>query len=31
MKSTDIYSLFEAQQELFEVAMNPSSLKTARA
>lgn len=27
MKSTDIYSLFEAQQELFEVNMSPSNLK----
>jgi hypothetical protein len=31
MKSTDIYSLFEAQQELFEVAMNPSNLKKLAA
>ena len=27
MKATDIYSLFEAQQELFEVEMSPSNLK----
>ena len=27
MKATDIYSLFEAQQELFEVNMSPSNLK----
>jgi predicted house-cleaning noncanonical NTP pyrophosphatase (MazG superfamily) len=27
MKSTDIYSLFEAKQELFEVDMSPSNLK----
>ncbi len=27
MKSKDIYQLFEAQQELFEVAMNPANLK----
>ena len=31
MKSTDIYSLLEAQQELFEVAMNPSNLKKLAA
>ncbi len=31
MKATDIYSLFEAQQELFEVAMSPSSLKKLAA
>jgi hypothetical protein len=31
MKSADIYSLFEAQQELFEVAMNPSNLKKLAA
>ncbi len=31
MKTTDIYSLFEAQQELFEVAMNPSNLKKLAA
>jgi hypothetical protein len=31
VKSTDIYSLFEAQQELFEVAMNPSNLKKLAA
>jgi len=31
MKSSDIYSLFEAQQELFEVAMNPSNLKKLAA
>ncbi len=31
MRSTDIYSLFEAQQELFEVAMNPSNLKKLAA
>lgn len=31
MKSTDIYSLFEAQRELFEVAMNPSNLKKLAA
>jgi hypothetical protein len=31
VKATDIYSLFEAQQELFEVAMNPSSLKKLAA
>lgn len=31
MKSTDIYGLFEAQQELFEVAMNPSNLKKLAA
>ena len=27
MKSTDIYSLFEARQELFEVDMSPSNLR----
>jgi hypothetical protein len=27
MKASDIYSLFEAQQELFEVEMSPSNLK----
>lgn len=27
VKSKDIYQLFEAQQELFEVAMNPANLK----
>lgn len=31
VKATDIYSLFEAQQELFEVAMNPSNLKKLAA
>jgi hypothetical protein len=31
VRSTDIYSLFEAQQELFEVAMNPSNLKKLAA
>lgn len=31
MKATDIYSLLEAQQELFEVAMNPSNLKKLAA
>jgi hypothetical protein len=31
VKATDIYSLFEAQQELFEVAMSPSSLKKLAA
>jgi hypothetical protein len=31
VKTTDIYSLFEAQQELFEVAMNPSNLKKLAA
>lgn len=31
MKATDIYSLFEAQQELFEVEMSPSNLKKLAA
>ena len=31
VKATDIYSLLEAQQELFEVAMNPSNLKKLAA
>ena len=31
MKATDIYSLFEAQQELFEVEMSPSSLRKLAA
>ena len=31
MKATDIYSLFEAQQELFEVEMSPSNLKRLAA
>lgn len=31
MKATDIYSLLEAQQELFEVAMNPSNLRKLAA
>ena len=31
MKATDIYSLFEAQQELFEVEMSPSNLRKLAA
>lgn len=31
MKAADIYSLFEAQQELFEVEMSPSNLKKLAA
>lgn len=31
MKATDIYSLYEAQQELFEVEMSPSNLKKLAA
>jgi hypothetical protein len=31
VKATDIYSLFEAQQELFEVEMSPSSLRKLAA
>jgi hypothetical protein len=31
MKSTDIYSLFEAKQELFEVDMSPTNLKKLAA
>lgn len=31
MKSSDIYSLFEAQQELFEVEMSPSNLRKLAA